>query len=123
MRSKVLCVSNILSTAYVIYLMVYFFSGIADSSGAEAVGRAFAAALVVPHIILFLIGAVFGWLGFILKKSWAALVAGILYAVGTLFFLAYFMFGVPLLILGFIGYSKQKKLNNKSKTEIFESSY
>lgn len=76
MRSKVLCVSNILSTAYVIYLMVYFFSGIADSSGAEAVGRAFAAALVVPHIILFLIGAVFGWLGFILKKSWAALVCG-----------------------------------------------
>jgi hypothetical protein len=56
---------------------------------------------------------VFGWLGFLIKKSWAALVAGILYAVGTLFFLAYFMFGVPLLILGFIGYAKQKKLNTQ----------
>lgn len=64
---------------------------------------------------MFLIGVVFGWLGFFTKKSWAALIAGILYSVGTLFFLAYFIFGVPLLILGFIGYAKQKKLNVKSK--------
>lgn len=82
-----------------------------QAEGAEAVGGAIAAALVTPHMIMFLIGAVFGWVGFVGKKSWGALVAAILYSVGTLFFLVYFMFGVPILVLGFVGYSMQKKLN------------
>ena len=113
MRSKFLCFSNIVALAYAIYLIVHFVGGTVNSSGAEAIGGAIATALVLPHMIMFLVGAVFGWLGFFLKKSWAALVAAILYSAGTLFFLVYFMFGVPILIFGFIGYSKQKKLNVK----------
>lgn len=110
MRSKCLLISNILASAYGIYLVYYFFGGTLNASGAEAVGGAIATALVLPHMFMFLLGAIFGWLGYWAKKSWAALVAAILYSVGTLFFLAYAMFGIPLLILGFIGYSKQKKL-------------
>lgn len=110
MRSKCLLVSNILAAAYGIYLVCYFFGGTLNASGAEAIGGAIATALVLPHMLMFLIGAVFGWLGYLAKKSWAALVAAILYSAGTLFFLAYAMFGIPILILGFVGYSKQKKL-------------
>ena len=117
MRSKVLCVSNILSTAYVIYLMFYFFGSTSSASGTEAIGYAIAGALLMQHIIMFLIGTVFGWLGFFIKKSWAALTSAILYAVGTLFFPAYFMFGVPILTIGFIGFSKQRKLNSQVKAE------
>ena len=120
MRSKVLCISNALATIYAVYLIVYFFGGTMNASGAEAVGGAIATALVTPHMLMFLIGAVFGWLGFFIKKSWAALVAGILYAVGTLFFLAYFMFGVPLLVLGFVGYANQKKLNKATPAKTAE---
>ncbi len=110
-RSKTLFVATVLATLYVVYLISYFFGGVASSDGAEAVGGAIATALVMPHMIMFLIGVVFGWLGLMTRKTWAALVAAIMYSVGTLFFLAYFMFGVPLLILGFVGYSKQKKIN------------
>ncbi|MBQ5608545.1 MAG: hypothetical protein IIU86_05920 [Oscillospiraceae bacterium] len=110
MRSKCLFVANGLATAYGIYLVCYFFGTTLNASGADAVAGAIATALVLPHMILFLVGAVFGWLGYFAKKSWPALVAAILYSVGTLFFLAYVMFGVPLLILGFVGYSKQKKI-------------
>ena len=115
MRSKSLFVANILATIYTIYLITYFGGGTLNADGAEAVGGAIAIALVMPHMIMFLIGAVFGWLGFLAKKSWAALVGAILYSVGTLFFLMYAMFGVPILIFGFIGYSKQKKLNTQNK--------
>lgn len=111
MRSKVLLIANALATAYAIYLITYFGGSTINSDGAEAVGGAIATALVTPHMIMFLIGAVFGWVGFFTKKSWGALVAAILYSVGTLFFLVYAMFGIPILIFGFIGYSKQKKLN------------
>ena len=110
MRSKCLFVANALSSLYAIYLITYFFGETMNASGAEAVGGAIATALVFPHLLMFVLGAVFGWLGFLAKKSWAALVAAILYSVGTLLFLAYAMFGIPILIFGFVGYSKQKKL-------------
>lgn len=111
-RSKCLFAATALATIYVVYLCSHFFGGIASSDGAEAIGGAIATALVMPHIIMFLIGAVFGWIGVFGKKAWSALVAAILYSVGTLLFFAYIMFGAPILILGFVGYSKQKKLNN-----------
>lgn len=114
MRSKMLFVANFLATAYAIYLIVYFGGATLSSDGTEALAGAVASALVTPHMIMFLIGAVFAWIGFLFKKSWGALVGAILYSVGTLFFLAYAMFGVPILILGFIGYANQKKLNNKN---------
>lgn len=114
MRSKILLVANILATLYTVYLITYFGGGTLNADGAEAVGGAIATALVTPHMIMFLIGGIFGWLGFFIKKSWAALVAAILYSVGTLFFLMYAMFGIPILVFGFIGYSKQKKLNLQS---------
>ena len=117
-RSVILFIATILSTAYAIYLICYFIGGTASSSGTEALSGALATTLVMPHMIVFLIGSVFGWIGALLKKLWAALVAAILYSVGTLFFLAYAMFGVPILILGFIGYANQKKINkNLKKTD------
>lgn len=69
MRSKVLCVTNILASAYAIYLIVYFFGSTVSASGTEAIGGAIATALVMPHMLMFLIGAVFGWLGFFIKKA------------------------------------------------------
>lgn len=112
-RSKCLFVSTALATLYAVYLMSYFFGSMSSAEGAEAIGGAIATALVMPHMVMFIIGAVFGWIGVISKASWAALVGAILYSVGTLFFLVYFMFGVPILILGFIGYNNQKKINKK----------
>lgn len=113
-RSVVLTIATILATAYVLYLISYFFGEtVSADETAEAIGGAIATALVMPHMIMFLIGAIFGWIGVLFGKSWGALVAAILYSVGTLFFLAYAMFGVPILILGFVGYSKQKKINKR----------
>ena len=112
-RSTALVVATTLATAYALYLYVYFVGGTANAEGLDAVSGAIATALVTPHMLMFAIGAVFGWLGVFLKKTWAALVAAILYSVGTALFLAYAIFGAPILIVGFIGYSKQKKLNAK----------
>ena len=112
-RSKMLGIATILATAYTVYLICYFVGGTASASGTEALAGTIATALVTPHMIMFLIGAIFGWIGFLLKKSWGALVAAILYSVGTLLFLAYAMFGIPILILGFIGYAKQRKINKQ----------
>ena len=115
-RSKMILVSVILATAYFIYLLCYFsgiISQVDSGSGAKAVAGALATALVMPHMIAIGVGAVFAWVGFFLKANWATLVGAILYAVSAVLFLPYFMFSVPILILGFIGYSMQKKINQQ----------
>jgi len=93
--------------------LIAYFTGVTQSAdgAAEAIGGAIATALVTPHMVMFAIGAVFGWLGVFMKASWAALVAAILYAVGTVLFLAYIMCGAPIMIVRFVGYAKQKKIN------------
>ena len=109
-RSKLLLVSGILGSLYVIYLIVYF-AGAATSSGdsTEQLGGALATLLVTPHMVLTGIAVIFNWLGFALKAKWAALVAGILYAVAMVLFIMYFMFVIIEMILCFVAYGKMKK--------------
>lgn len=113
-RSKVLFVSSLLTTIYVIYLIIHFGSSMFVDDGAEALGGVIATALVTPHMVLLGLGAIFGWLGFFLRKTWAVLVAFILYIVAALLFLVYAIFVIPSIVLGIIGYGNQKKLNRNS---------
>lgn len=110
-RSKALFICALLATAYSIFLMTYFGSSMTSSDSTEAIGGAIATALVTPHMVVVTLGAIFSWLGFFLRKSGFALVGAILYCVGAVLFLMYAMFCIPLIIMGFVGYSKQKKLS------------
>ena len=111
-RSKVLFVCAVLATIYVVYLITYFAGATTSEDAGEALGGAIATALVMPHMIVMVLGAIFTWLGFGLAKTWGALVGAILYCVGLVLFPIYFIFTIPLIILGFAGFAKQKKLNN-----------
>lgn len=109
-RSKILLVCAILATIYSLYLIFYFGSSMTSSDSAEAVGGAIATALVTPHMICMTVGTIFSWLGFLLRKSWCALVGAILYCVSALLFMLYAIFCIPMIILGFVGYAKQRKI-------------
>lgn len=110
-RSKVLFICALLATVYVIYLIVYFMGTTASSDSTEAIGGAIATVIIMPHLVLNALGAIFNWVGVLLRKNWGALTGAILYAVGLVLFPPYFLFSIPLIILGFTGYAKQKKLN------------
>lgn len=113
-RSRILFTSSIIATAYIIYLIVYFYNGMQSNDSAEAIGGAIATVLVTPHILMIGLGTIFGWLGFFLRKSGFALVSAILFSVGALIFLMYAPICIPIIVLGFIGYANQKKLNNSN---------
>lgn len=107
-------IATVLAVAYGVYLITYFGGVNANKSGdAEAAGAAIATLLVVPQMILVWIGAIFGLLGFFLRKTGFLLTAAILYAAGGLFFLLYIMFLIPSIVLGFVGYANQKKINKR----------
>lgn len=105
-RSKILFLSSLITSMYIIYLMCYFGSSFYKKDFAGVL----ATVLVTPHMLFVGIGAVFSWIGFFFRKSWAALVASILYCVGAILFLMYAVYVIPSIVLGFIGYSNQKKL-------------
>ncbi len=112
-RSKALFVCAILATVYSLYLIIYFGSSIFSSNSSEAISGVLATALVTPHMVCMSVGAIFSWIGFSLRKSWAALVGAILYCVAALLFMLYAILCIPMIVLGFVGYANQRNILNE----------
>lgn len=118
-RSKAGFFGALLGVAYAIYSVVYW-SGAAgeaasgDDAGA-AIGAGLAVALVLPHMVITVIGAIFAVIGFFARSSGLTLTAAILFSSAALLFLIYAAFLVPSIVLGFVGYANQKKMNRAYK--------
>ena len=111
-KSKLLMAAAIIGTLYLVYLISYFTGGMTSSEGtAEAIGAGLAAALVMPHAVCVGIAVIFNWLGWALKARWAALVAGIMYAVSMVCMFLYAMFVVLEMIFCFVAFAKMKKVS------------
>ena len=136
MRSKMLLISNILSTIYSGFLLWWFGGAIIEAGGLEyltdvvdsfkildsfSIDTEFLKVILIllcVHIIVFALGCLIGWIAFLAKKSGGAKFAATLYLLGTICFPVYIVFGLPITIIGFIGGSKQKKINRMSTTTI-----
>lgn len=68
--------------------------------------------LLCVHIVAFVLGGLIGWIAYAGKKSGGARFAAVLYLIGTILFPVYLVFGLPITIVGFVGGSKQKRLNS-----------
>ena len=111
-RSKAAFWSTIISLAYGIYAIVYWAgTNSSTTDDAEAIGAGIATLLVLPHMLVTWLGIIFGLVGFFTRKTGFQLTAAILYAVGAVLFIIYALFLVPSIVLGFVGYSAQKKIN------------
>lgn len=116
-RSKVMFVSAVLGSLYMLYIISYFFGNVTETEGAEQVGSAIATALVMPHMFLLVLAVIFNWLGFSMNKKWAAITCGILYCVSGLLFMLYVIFEIPMIILSFVGIGKIGKIEKRISSE------
>lgn len=137
-RSKTLFAANILATGYAIYLLWTYGGAVVKAGGmefVEALGAYFkvmlellgansslmflyvVVILLCVHIVLFTLGSLIGWLAFVGKKSAAAKFAATLYLVATVAFPIYLLIGLPITIVGYVGGSKQKKINATSTAD------
>lgn len=111
-KSKAVLAASIISTLYLIYLIIYF-ANANTSAGSleEEIGAGIATALVLPHMFILGIGVILNWIGYGTKKNGFNLAAAILYCVSAFVFLLYAIFLIPSIMLGFVGYNNQGKIN------------
>lgn len=124
-RSKTAFISAVLGAAYSIYSLIYWF-GVAGtaadtSDAAEAIGAGIATALILPHVLIAVLATVFTLIGFFVRGKGLILTGAILFSASALFFLLYAAFVLPSIVLGFVGYANQKKLNKARSQESDES--
>lgn len=79
----------------------------AEETG-NAIGTALGMAILLPHLILVLLGAIFNAVGWLGKFRWAALTAAILYTVGGVLGLVNFVFMIVPMVLCYVAYGKSK---------------
>ena len=108
-KNKLLLVALVIGILYMLYSLYYWYGAHTGTSGSEAAGAAIASVSVMPHIVCALVAVIFNALGFFMNKSAFALVAGILYAVAMVLFVAYFMFVIVEMVLSFVAYVQMKK--------------
>ena len=115
-RSKAAFVAALLGAAYEVYSVVYWSGAVGSTSDdAEALGAAIATALVLPHMLVTVLGAIFAVIGFFTRKAGLTLTGAILFSVAALLFLVYAVFLLPSIVLGFVGYANQKKINKSAE--------
>jgi hypothetical protein len=88
-------------------------SNASAATDGEAVGAAIGTFLALPHIIIVWVGVIFGILGFFMRKVGFTLTAAILYASAAIVWLFWGWMLIPSIVLGFIGYADQKKINKR----------
>ena len=115
-RSVLTFVGLAIAVAYLLYIVSYFASINASASNtSEALGAGIATALVMPSIVVLAVGVILGLVGFFNRVLGLQLTAAILYAVAAVIFFPYFFFLVPSIVLGFVGWNQQKKINLAGK--------
>ncbi len=106
-RNVLLLVAALLGSAYLIYLVSYIAAApVSMGNSAADAGTAIAMMMIMPHAALTGLAVIFNWIGWGLNKRWAALTAGILYAVAIVMI---FMFVVVEMILCFVAFAQMGK--------------
>lgn len=108
-RSVLLLISAVIGTLYTIYLITYFMGISTTTTGTEALGANLATAIVLPHIALTALAALFNWIGYLTCVRGFALTGAILYCVAAFVFFMYALFVVPEIILSFAGFIRMKR--------------
>jgi cytochrome c oxidase assembly factor CtaG len=113
LRSKAAFLAALFASAYAVYSILYWGGVIGETQSAdsaEALGAGLASLLVLPHVIVTVVSALFGVIGFFVRSPGLILTSAILYSVAAVLFFVYALFLVPSIVLGFVGYVNQKKL-------------
>ena len=120
-RSKVVLVFALLSIIYTVVLSVLWSSAQSTLTelfetdpwlaGLGTVASGVASIVLLPHFISVVFGSILAVVGFISRNDGFVLAAATLFSVAVAMFFLSGLVLLPVVILGFIGYANQRRLN------------
>ncbi|MGL5021526.1 MAG: hypothetical protein ACRC5R_05855 [Mycoplasmatales bacterium] len=122
-RSKALIIGSALSLLYVaVALISYVYLKNSASSLTDVLAASVVSVIMLPHLILIFIGAIFNIIGLQKLKPNFILTAAILYSVGIFMFIYWGMYLIPGMVMMYVAYAKQKEImsngvNESAKTD------
>ena len=121
-RSKVVLVYALLSVIYTVVLSVLWSNAQSTLTqlfetdpllaGLGTVAGGLASIVLLPHFISAVFGSILAVVGFVARNDGFVLAAATLFSVAVAMFFLSGLLLLPLLILGFIGYANQRRLND-----------
>lgn len=110
-KSKTALVAMVIGVIYAVYALSYWFGANTDPSleASEALGAGLATAIVMPHLVTAIIGALFNVIGFFANNRGFILAAAILYTIALAVFPPYFFFVLIQMILCYIAFVRMGK--------------
>lgn len=114
-RPVISLITVLLATAYGIFVVANLagaFSATTEgaTSDAEIAGAAIGVGLFLPHVLVVWIGILLNWVGYGVRMPGLTLTAAILYSVGAFLGFLYILFMVPIIVLAFIAFAKERKI-------------
>ncbi len=94
-----LLISFLIGMAYLVYSAVYW----TNAAGSD-LGGSIATALVYPHLICLFIAVILNFLAVVLRNTWLAMTAAIMYTIAIFLFPMYFMFVIVEAVLCWIAF-------------------
>ena len=113
-RNKLLLAAAIIGTVY-FYLIYYFTGSMSMTDSAEALGARIVPTLAPLHMFYVGLAALFSWIGWALRARWAALVAGILYAVSIVCMFLCAVFVLLEMIFCFVAFANMQRADGKKQ--------
>ena len=110
-RSIMLLIALIFAIFYICLQFSNYGNGmntISSSNSGEAVGTAIGMTILLPHLILVVLGAIFNAVAWLGKQRWAALTAAILYTVGGVLGLVNIVFMIVPMVLCYVAYGRSR---------------
>ena len=120
-RSKVVLVFAILSVIYTVVLSVLWSTAqstltqLFDTdpwlAGLGTVAGGVASIVLLPHFLSAVFGSILAVVGFLTRNDGFVLASATLFSIAVAMFFLSGVFLLPVVILGFIGYANQRRLN------------
>jgi hypothetical protein len=123
-RSQLLLYTNLFTLLYLGFGYYLFIAlGMGSQQGDPGWGVVIFAVLsifLIPHLILFSVGLILGWVAFAKNSPGFALASAIVYTLGTLTLFFYFYFGLISTVLAYVAYALMLKAKKKAQLNVVD---
>ena len=123
-RSQLLLYTNLFT---VLYLCFGYYLFVALAGGTQSADNGWGVLILavlsiflIPHLILFSVGLILGWVAYAKNSPGFALASAILYTLGSLTLIYYFFLGLVSTVMAYVAYALMRKAKKQAQLNVVD---